>query len=213
MLGLNTPPCCRDNLLEMLYRIDSDLSKIGVLHWIDGGTLLGAVRENGNLLPWEDDVDISFLLTEENTWQKMVSSINRIAKQARYQAIAFEKIEEIVIYYDSPRLWPLNYEHARMRGEIRIDLIGYRLSRSNGNNVVDRFTSKGLLQKNRKGKFEMPSELVLPLSEISFAGRKVSCPAKPGDYLEAMYGNYTEVEYTWIEAVAANARRQIDQKR
>ncbi len=59
----------------------------------------------------------------------------------------------------------------------------------------------------------MPSELVLPLSVISFAGGKVSCPAKPGDYLAAMYGNYTEVDYTWIKEVAANARRQIDQKR
>jgi len=77
---------------------------------------------------------------------------------------------------------------------------------------VERFTTKGLLQKNRKGKFEMPSELVLPLSVISFAGRKVSCPAKPGDYIKAMYGNYTEVEYTWIKEDAANARRQIDQK-
>lgn len=100
-----------------------------------------------------------------------------------------------------------------MRGEIRIDLMGYRLSRSNGNNVVERCTKKGLLQKNRKGKFEIPLELVLPLSVISFAGGKVSCPAKPGDYLEAMYGNYTDVEYTWIEEDAANARRQIDQKR
>jgi hypothetical protein len=100
-----------------------------------------------------------------------------------------------------------------MRGEIRIDMHGYRVSLSNGNKVVERFTSKGLLQKNRKGKFEMPLELVLPLSVISFAGRKVSCPAKSGDYLEAMYGNYTEVEYTWIEKDVANARRQIDQKR
>jgi len=211
-LGLNTPPCCRDNLLEMLHRIDSDLAKIGVLHWIEGGTLLGAVRENGNLLAWEDDVDISFLLTEENTWQKMVASINKIARHAHYQVIVFEKIEEIFIHYDPPRLWPFNYERTRMRGEIRIDLMGYRLSRSNGNNVVERFTKKGLLQKNRKGKFEIPSELVLPLSVIPFNGGKVSCPAKPGDYLEAMYGNYTDVEYTWIEEVAANARRQIDQK-
>jgi len=213
ILGLNTPPCCRDYLLEMLHRIDSDLAKIGVLHWIEGGTLLGAVRENGNLLAWEDDVDISFLLTEENTWQKMVASINKIARQAHYQVIASEKTEEISIYYDPPRPWPFNYERTRMRGEIRIDLMGYRLSRSNGNNVVERFTKKGLLQKNRKGKFAIPSELVLPLSVISFAGGKVSCPAKPGDYLEAMYGNYAEVKYTWIEKDAANARRQIDQKR
>ena len=212
MLGLNTPPCCRDYLLEMLHRIDSDLAKIGVLHWIEGGTLLGAVRENGNLLAWEDDVDISFLLTEENTWQKMVSSINKIARQAHYRVIVSEKIEEIFIHFDPPRPWPFNYERTRMRGEIRIDLMGYRLSRSNGNNVVERFTKKGLLQKNRKGKFEIPSELVLPLSVISFAGRKVSCPAKPDDYLEAMYGNYTEVDYTWIKKDSANARRQIDQK-
>lgn len=50
---------------------------------------MGAVRENGNLLAWEDDIDISFLLTEENTWQKMVASINKIARQAHYRVITF----------------------------------------------------------------------------------------------------------------------------
>jgi phosphorylcholine metabolism protein LicD len=46
------------------------------MHWLEGGSLLGAVRENGNLLAWKDDVDISFLLDDKTTWPTITKALS-----------------------------------------------------------------------------------------------------------------------------------------
>lgn len=51
------PDCCTQHLLEVLEFTDDLLRKHEIPHWLEGGTLLGAVR-NGELIPWDDDVDI-----------------------------------------------------------------------------------------------------------------------------------------------------------
>ena len=43
-------------LVSALRRIDETCSELGVSYWLDGGTLLGAVRHHGPI-PWDDDVD------------------------------------------------------------------------------------------------------------------------------------------------------------
>ncbi|HID67207.1 MAG TPA: hypothetical protein EYP31_02825, partial [Roseibacterium sp.] len=70
-LGLNTAPCCREHMKDLSHYVAGALSKMGAVHWLEGGSLLGAIRENGALLDWEDDVDISVLLTADMTWDKL----------------------------------------------------------------------------------------------------------------------------------------------
>ncbi len=45
-------------LTELLLLADQILTKHKLLYWLDSGTLLGAIR-NGELLPWEHDIDLS----------------------------------------------------------------------------------------------------------------------------------------------------------
>lgn len=45
-------------MLGMLEIIDSICSRHGLDYWLDGGTLLGAIRHQG-FIPWDDDLDIS----------------------------------------------------------------------------------------------------------------------------------------------------------
>lgn len=47
-------------MLGILEEIDKLCKAHGISYWIEGGTLLGAMR-HGGFIPWDDDVDISML--------------------------------------------------------------------------------------------------------------------------------------------------------
>jgi hypothetical protein len=58
--GSVRPPCCTEHLLELGAFVDDLLTRHGLLHWTDYGTLLGAVR-GGELIVWDEDVDFGIL--------------------------------------------------------------------------------------------------------------------------------------------------------
>ena len=59
------PACCTQHLLELIGFTSDLLTRHGIVHWLDYGTLLGAVRE-GQLIPWDGDADFSILQRDEH---------------------------------------------------------------------------------------------------------------------------------------------------
>jgi hypothetical protein len=54
------PECCSEHLLELIDCVHELLAEHGIRHWLDFGTLLGAVRD-GTLIPWDTDADFGIL--------------------------------------------------------------------------------------------------------------------------------------------------------
>jgi len=209
-LGLNTAPCCREHMKDLAYYVSSCLKDMKVDHWLEGGSLLGAVRDNGNLLAWEDDVDISFLIDDKSTWSSIAKVLSDRGKKDGYYVDVFEKKGLIGISYDRPLGWPLRWERNRMRGEIRLDLVAYRRALSFGQTVVERCTKKGALPITESGWYGLAEEIVLPTSTIRFLGNDIPCPNQPQLHLKTLYRDYQTIEYMYVSSEAAEKRRPAD---
>ena len=209
-LGLNTAPCCREHMRDISHYVAACLNEIGAVHWLEGGSLLGAVRENGALLEWEDDIDISVLLDGDMTWDSLSARLVERAARDGYFVALFEKNGFISISFDPPKPWPFRWERNRLRGEIRVDIAIYRPAMSHGDAVLERRSHKGHMPATENGGYGVPQGIVLPTSTISFVGDNIACPNNPDTYLRVLYGDFEEIEYTYLDPAAAETRRLTD---
>ena len=209
-LGLNTAPCCREHMKELSHHIAAGLREMGVVHWLEGGTLLGAVREKGALLDWEDDVDISVLLDGEMTWHRLAAGLAERGARDGYFVDLFEKKGFVSISFDPPKPWPFRWERNRFRGEIRADIAIYRQATSHGEAVLERRRHKGAIPATESGAYGVPQEIILPTSTVPFLGGDFACPNQPEAYLHMLYGDFRKIEYTFVDAGPAKARFRID---
>ena len=205
-LGLNTPPCCREHIADLGQFATSCLKDMGATHWIDGGTLLGAVRENGALLAWEDDIDISVLLDSDMSWEDLCTNLSKRSAEEGYYIDIFQDKGFITIAYDKPRSWPFRWERNRMRGETHLDLITFRHASNKDQLVLERQLLKGAMPVMESGWYGVPLDIILPTSTINFLGSDVPCPSQPESFLQILYGDFHTVELTYVDENAAKAR-------
>lgn len=209
-LGLNTAPCCREHMKELSHYVAACLDDLGAVHWLEGGTLLGAIRERGALLDWEDDIDVSVLLDVDMTWDRLAAGLAERGAHDGYFVDAYEKKGFISVSFDPPKRLPFRWERNRLRGEIRTDIAVYRQAISHGEAVLERRSRKAAMAVTESGAYGVPEKIVLPTSTTPFLGSHFACPNQAEAYLHLLYGDFKKIEYTYVEAGAAETRSHID---
>jgi hypothetical protein len=210
-LGLNTAPCCREHMKTLSHTVSGWLEELRLDYWLEGGTLLGAVRDNGTLLAWEDDVDVSVLLEPDVAWRTLAEGIAACSARDGIFVDYFEEKGFIAIFNAEPRRAPFRWENYRLRGEVRLDLTVYRRGTSNGEGVLERRIHKGDMPATDSGGYGIAPDLVLPTSTIEFMGRQCACPRHAAGYLGVLYGDFNTIAYSYVDAQSAENRRHLDE--
>lgn len=86
--------------LEILEIVAKYCDEHGLRYWLDGGTLLGAIRHNG-YIPWDDDIDIGM---NRNDYDWFLQHFNEYSD--RYKAYSIENNKKF--YYPHIKVMDMN---------------------------------------------------------------------------------------------------------
>ncbi len=120
-------------LLELLITIDNVAKANNIDYWIDGGTLLGAVRHSG-FIPWDDDVDVCLL---KKDYDKFIPLLNDYIKNNNNDL-------SLMYYGGDVKHWDdflMSKKYpTRVKGEkkpVKIDIFPMKLLKNNEEELKD----------------------------------------------------------------------------
>jgi hypothetical protein len=164
--GAMRPPCCTAHLTELTEFVHELLARHEITHWVDYGTLLGAVRDEA-FIPWDDDVDFGVL---EHDVPRVLALEPEIT--ARGYAVDTTRLGAIRIQYS-----PANERH--------VDLWWWR--EENGRLVSDEPGSYDWPGLSNRTAF--PPAYLDDLQPVTLYGKPYPAPSPVHDFLvEHRYG-------------------------
>ncbi|NXW78757.1 FKRP protein, partial [Hirundo rustica] len=168
LTGRWTPPCCLRALRATARHVLAELESAGVRHWLEGGSLLGAVR-SGDIIPWDYDVDVGFYRDDlaKCRWLAAVAAAGRAVQDPR--GFLWEKAAEGEFYR----------VHFSPANRLHVDLWPFYARAG----VMTKDTWLGHAQD-----VEFPESFLLPLGSVAFAGVAAKAPNDPRGFLEFKFG-------------------------
>lgn len=79
--------------LRLLLELDYVCKSNGLQYWLDGGTLLGAVRHKG-FIPWDDDIDTAML---RDDYEKIIDAFKKSSRNPDIYACYFRNTKNCFI--------------------------------------------------------------------------------------------------------------------
>ncbi|NXC07968.1 FKRP protein, partial [Orthonyx spaldingii] len=167
--GRWTPPCCLRALRATARHVVAELEAAGVRYWLEGGSLLGAVRL-GDIIPWDYDVDLGLYRDDvpKCRWLAAVAATGRPVEDP--EGFLWEKAAEGEFFR----------VHFSRANRLHVDLWPF-YARPGG--VMTKDTWLGHRQD-----VEFPESFLSPLVPVAFAGVAAKAPNDPRAFLELKFG-------------------------
>ncbi|NXQ32748.1 FKRP protein, partial [Alaudala cheleensis] len=167
--GRWTPPCCLRALRITALHVLAELESAGIRYWLEGGSLLGAVRL-GDIIPWDYDVDVG-LYREDVPKCRWLAAVLRSGRPVEDpQGFFWEKAAEGEFFR----------VHFSGTNRLHVDLWPF-YPRDGG--VMTKDTWLGHRQD-----VEFPERFLVPLGSVAFAGAVAKAPNDPRAFLELKFG-------------------------
>jgi phosphorylcholine metabolism protein LicD len=171
------PETTKETLLIMMEKIHRILVENNIKYWVDGGSLLGAIRHEG-IIPWDDDIDIGVF---DKDFDKIIPLFEKNMYDETLH-IKLQRIDYNMIKVYVEDLWLKNKETGQIIGTPTIDIFKY--TRAN-----DKIKLASIQERQRfKNCYYLKTEL-FPLKKYKFNNIIVMGANNPLGYLYRYYGN------------------------
>jgi hypothetical protein len=167
--GKWTPPCCLHHLRETALHVLTILEKYGIRHWLEGGSLLGAVR-SGDIIPWDSDVDIG-VYEEDIPKLPIFDTCSKHGPVKDERDFVWEKALEGNFYR----------VHFSPTNRIHVDIFPFYSQ--NGTMTKDYWFPSHPQDR------PFPESFIIPLKKMPFIGIQTFVPNNPREFLEYKFGS------------------------
>lgn len=162
-----TPPCCLRALRITVHHVFRILEEQGVRFWLEGGSLLGAAR-NGDIIPWDYDVDIGIYWDDIVKSSHLVSCLSEAHEDN--DGFVWERATE-------GEFFRVQYSHSN---HLHVDIFPFR--------SVNGTMTKNTWFKTHRQDREFPEAFLRPLGKIHFVGIDAPVPNDVRKFLEFKFG-------------------------
>ncbi|WP_181938141.1 MULTISPECIES: LicD family protein [unclassified Arenibacter] len=167
----------------MLKNIAAILDQCKIDYWLEGGTLLGIIREN-RLLPWDNDIDISINHDQLDKLDSLYSGLKKAGYRVRTRRFGntnnyFTKGAVRMIKIREKRFFGL------MKGSVCLDIF-----------IKYQFKEDSYWEINHITK-SVPSKFYLTFKDIKFNDFDYKIPALTDEYLTYRYGDWQKQVKNW----------------
>ena len=165
--GYLRPACCTGHLLELTGFVHGLLDEHGILHWVDWGTLLGAVR-GGEFIPWDEDVDFGIVDRDVPAIRALADAVS----SAGY-----------VMLLDNPAVIRIQLSEIN---SLHVDLLIWERR----GDLMVAHESEDVIWLGMNGRTDFPSRYLDRLEPVTLHGRQFLAPSPVHDFLrEHRYGS------------------------
>jgi cytidyltransferase-like protein len=169
-----------------LYQLMKDTHEIftqnKIEYWIQGGTLLGAVRHKG-LIPWDDDIDINIKMSDENLFCSLISEFESLNYHVDVTNLGYKIV--------SPEIFTFGQIHAAPCIDVFLTIVKDDKIQYDPNRDVDWMHRDG-------GPLYVTNEELYPLKAYWFGECIVLGPNNPTPFLNACFGtNWFNQGVSW----------------